>query len=501
MIRISKSRYTTFLKSPRELWLSVYKRELAEIDASVEFRFEAGHLLGEYSKKLVKGTVDVTVLNESGRPDIAKMLEETLKLINEDVPAIAEASFTFGNMFASIDILKNNFDGSWDIYEVKSSSEIKDIYLYDIAFQKHLLLKCGLNIKNAYIVYVNKEYVRHGEVEVDKLFEFFKADDLIVSHMSDIDENVKKAVEVLEMKTEPYIDIDENINKPYKSAFWNYYISHLPKPNVFDLYRLRMNKKIEFYKNNLVSFEDLKNSHHSFNEIQQRQLEWHFKGDEYYIDKPKVKEFLQTFTYPLYFLDFETIESVIPMFDGTKPNQKIIFQYSLHVMEAADQPLKHYEFLAQHETDPRREVAEKLIKYIKDDGGSIVVYNKSFEVTRIKELANDFPDLKKPLLKLNKRVVDLLDVFTGGYVYHKNMSGSFSIKSTLPALFPNEAGLNYKNLENVQNGTDAQVVFLSLAEKTPQEREILRQSLLDYCELDTYAMVMIYMWLLKNAFI
>lgn len=254
-------------------------------------------------------------------------------------------------------------------------------------------------------------------------------------------------------------------------------------------------------KNESISFEDLKNSHHTFNEIQQRQLEWHFKGDEYQIDKPKVKEFLQTFTYPLYFLDFETIESVIPMFDGTKPNQKIIFQYSLHVMEAADEPLKHYEFLAQHKSDPRREVAENLIKYIKDDGGSIVVYNKSFEVTRIKELADDFPDLKNALLKLKKRVVDLLDVFTGGYVYHKNMGGSFSIKSTLPALFPNEAGLNYKNLENVQNGTDAQVVFLSLAEKTPQEREILRKNLLDYCELDTYAMVMIYMWLLKNAFI
>lgn len=499
MISISKSRYTTYLKSPRELWLSVYRKDLAIVDTSAQQRFEAGHLLGEYAKKIIDGTVDVTCVGEGGRLDISKMIENTAFAISNNAPAIAEASFSTDGMFASVDILKNNQDGTWDIYEVKSSSEVKDIYLYDIAFQKHLLLKCGLTIKNAFIVHVNKDYERHGEVEVDKLFIFYKADDLIASHMEEIDDNVAKAIQVLSLKEEPKIDIDENINKPYKSPFWEYYISHLSKPNVFDVYRLAMKKKMYYYKNNIVSFEDLKSTHHAFNEIQQRQIEYHFKGDEYYIDKPKVIEFLDTFKFPLYFLDFETIESVIPMFDGTSPNQKIIFQYSLHVLTAPDAPLEHYEFLAEHQTDPRREVAEKLIEQIKDDDGSVVVYNKSFEVSRIKELAKTFPDLEKRLLKINKRVVDLLDVFTAGFVYHKNMGGSFSIKSTLPALFPNDAGLNYKNLNDVHNGTDAQLTYLGLSTKTEDERMKLRQSLLSYCELDTYAMVMIYMWLLKNT--
>ncbi|MCK9575155.1 MAG: DUF2779 domain-containing protein [Clostridia bacterium] len=501
MANISKSRYTTFLKSPRELWLSIYRKDLAIVNPSAQQRFDAGHLLGDYAKKIIAGTVDVTCFNEEGKLDISKMIESTSIAIQNNVPAIAEASFSFGNMFASIDILKNNNDGTWDIYEVKSSSEVKDIYLYDIAFQKHLLIKCGLKIENSFVVYVNKDYKKHGKIEIDKLFTFFKTDDLITSHMAEIDENVAKAIEVLSLKEEPQIDIDENINKPYKSPFWEYYTSHLPKPNVFDIYRLSMKKKIYYYKNNIISFEDLKNTYHTFNEIQQRQIDWSFKGDEYYIDKPNVKKFLKNFTYPLYFLDFETIEGVIPMFDGTSPNQKIIFQYSLHLLNAPDAPLEHYEFLAEHQTDPRREVAEKLIKQIKDDGGSIVVYNKAFEVSRIKELAKTFPDLEKSLLKINKRVLDLLDVFTGGYVYHKNMGGSFSIKSTLPALFPNDAGLNYKNLNDVHNGTDAQLTYLGLSMKTEDERMKLRQSLLSYCELDTYAMVMIYMWLLKNTII
>lgn len=497
MVTISKSHYLKFLQCPAGLWLSVYKPELGIVDSSAEQRFETGHLLGEYAKRIIYGTIDVLSFKQDGKLDIAEMIKKTQKAISDPVPAIAEASFSIDNMFASIDILKNNFDGTWDIYEVKSSSEVKNVYLYDVAFQKHVLQKFGLQIKNSFIVYLNKDYVKNGEIEVGKIFLFYRTDELIVKHLSEIDDNAKKAIEILESKTEPNIPL-HNCNKPYPCPFFEYHISHLTKPNIFDLYRLNMEKKLQFYYNNLRSFEDLQKSHHTFNEIQQRQIEWTINGQGTYINKDGIKGFLKKIKFPLYFLDFETIESVVPVFDGTYPNQKIVYQYSLHVMTKDSDDLKHFEYLAEHNIDPRRQVAEGLIKDIKNDGGSIIVYNKSFEMSRIKELANDFPDLKVDLLALNKRVVDLLDVFTKGYVYHKDMGGSFSIKKTLPVLYPNEAGLNYKNLKNVQNGMDAQKVFSGLANNSEEERKMLRQNLLDYCELDTYAMVMIYMKLLKN---
>lgn len=153
------------------------------------------------------------------------------------------------------------------------------------------------------------------------------------------------------------------------------------------------------------------------------------------------------------------------MYDGTRPTQKLVYQYSLHVMKKTSDKLKHFEYLAKHNKEPRREAAERLIENIKKDNGSIIIYNKGFEMFMIISLVEDFSDIKSDFLALNTRMVDLLDVFRYGYVYYKDMGGSFSIKKTLPALFPNEAGLNYKSLENVQNGIEAQKVFLSLVGK------------------------------------
>lgn len=195
--------------------------------------------------------------------------------------------------------------------------------------------------------------------------------------------------------------------------------------------------------------------------------------------------------YPLYFLDFETMMFAIPPYDGLKPYQQIPFQYSLHFQATKGGTLYHTEYLAESGVDPRRGIAEQLCKDIPLDS-CVIAYNKSFEEGRLKELAESFPDLRAHLLNIANHLVDLIVPFRKGHYYLPAMGGSLSIKSVLPALFPDDPSLDYHNLVGgVQNGGEAMSVFPKIKDMPEPQKSQTRKALLDYCKLDTLAMVKI----------
>lgn len=132
-----------------------------------------------------------------------------------------------------------------------------------------------------------------------------------------------------------------------------------------------------------------------------------------------------------------------------------------------------------------------MIKDMSQDG-SVIVYNKSFEASRNKEIGEMFLDLKPEMERINNNMVDLMIPFKNRDYYTKEMKGSYSIKYVLPALYPDDPELDYINRDLVHNGGEASQAFLSLKDKTPEEQDKLRESLLEYCKLDTYAMVKIW---------
>ena len=192
------------------------------------------------------------------------------------------------------------------------------------------------------------------------------------------------------------------------------------------------------------------------------------------------------------------MQPVIPQFVGTSPYTQIPFQYSLHYIEKKGGELKHTEFLAESGTDPRRALAERLCEDIPMNA-CVTAYNKAFECTRIRELATAFPDLAEHLLNIRDNIVDLLVPFQSGWYYNREMGGSFSIKSVLPAIFPNDPELDYHSLEGIHNGTEAMTIFPKIKDMRPEEREKARHDLLKYCELDTYAMVKVWEELVSVA--
>ena len=500
---LSKSRYTTFCQCSKALWLKVFKPELYEVDAALQARFDAGNEVGDLAMGLFGDFVEVTVGRDDGGLDYTAMVEKTKEEMARGTEFICEASFAHEGNYCAVDILRHT-PGGWAIYEVKSSSsslgdEVNDPdkfqkYAVDIAYQRWLLEQCGLNVTGTYLVTLNRDYVRHGDLDIQRLFNILDLKDLVNNEYMKVAANVTRAMKVLQQVDEPTQLVGEHCSNPYGCAFWDYCLGQQgvknDEPSVFDLYRLSGKKKLAYLNAGKISFDDIKGE--KLSAIQRTQVDCTLGGTQY-IDKAGIKDFLDGLSYPLYFLDFETMQPPVPEFDGTRPYQQITFQYSLHYIEHEEGDLKHKEFLAQSNgKDPRRELAEALCRDIPLNVCTLA-YNDPFEKGRIRELAAIYSDLHNHLMNIHDHIQDLLVPFKSGCYYVPAMGGSFSIKKVLPALFPNDPELDYHNLDElVQNGGDAMTIFPQIAKMSPDEATAARQALLNYCHLDTLAMVKVW---------
>ena len=486
----SKSKYCGLWQCPKIAWLKKYKPEEYIIDENTKSRMENGNIVGDLAMQLFGDYNEVTTYTNN-KLDIPKMIEKTKQYMLDGLDNICEASFNYNGLYCAVDILRKQ-DNGYAIYEVKSSThEDNYVYIVDIAYQKYVLEHCGVKVTGTYLVNINSDYIFDGTLKLNELFKITDVWKFVVDEQKEVEEKIKMAEKLLEDKNEPNIDISCNCNSPYKCGFWKYCSKHLPKPSVFDLYRLNFSKKIEYYNRGIISFDDLEKTGWFLGDIRNRQIEYALHDKGVYVDKENIKKFLDTLSYPLYFLDFETQQPIIPLYKGTRPYQQIPFQYSLHYIENKGGELKHREFLGISAEDPRRGLAEALCNDI-PAGACVLAYNKKFECGRIGELAEIFPDLQKHLYSIEFSIKDLLDPFRYGYYYKKEIGGSFSIKSVLPAMFPDDPTLNYHNLDGVHNGGEAMSIFPKIKDMPLKEQEVARHNLLKYCELDTFAMVKIW---------
>lgn len=487
---LSKSKYCAFWQCPKLAWLNKYKPEEKIVDDSVIARMETGTEVGDLARGLFGDYVDVTVCNDDGL-NLSEMISRTEEEMAKGTPVICEASFSYNGLYCAVDLLKKE-DGGWAIYEVKSSTHPDNpVYMADVAYQKYVLEQCGVSVVGTYLVCLNNEYVFDGTLDIQELFLVTDISAGVAVESADVASNLAYAEQILDSDIEPNMDLSENCMSPYECPYWKYCTKHLPTPSVFDIYRLGFKKKIDCYYNGIVSYKDLAKSSVLKNDKQLRQIDFALNDRGTYVDKNKICQFLDTLSYPIYFLDFETMQPVIPQYIGTKPYQQVPFQYSLHYIEEEGGELKHKEFLAESGEDPRRALAERLCEDIPMNV-CVTAYNKGFECSRIKELAASFPDLAAHLLNIEENIKDLLTPFQSGFYYNREMGGSFSIKSVLPAIFPDDPTLDYHNLEGVHNGSEAMGLFPKIKDLPPEEQIVARKNLLKYCELDTYAMVKVW---------
>jgi hypothetical protein len=476
---LSKSQYIRGLQCEKFMWLHKNRPELRKISQSSGMTMTTGISVGELARDLFPGGESI----EFDSSDFNGMVQKTKMLIAQDTQTIYEASFSHDGIFIMCDILHKDGD-KWQMIEVKSSTKVKENYFNDIALQWHTLSRCNIPLSSAYVVVIDSSYTRGGEIEVDKLFKIVDVTFDVQSRQEAVTQNLNRLSGITEGQM-PNVLIGSHCTDPFGCDYIDHCWSDVPAVSVFDLYRLNSKKKFEAWHTG-VSIDDA-DEKMSLTTIQRLQVEA-YRDKQIRVDSKKLEQFLERLVYPLAYFDFETFMDAIPRFDAQRPYQQMPFQYSLHI-EQVSGDLEHKEFLADERYDPRRELAQQMLQDI-PASGSIIAFNQSFEISRIKELARMFSDLSEPLLALIPRFIDLIDPFRSLAYYHPDFNGSFSIKSVLPAMFPEDEELSYKKL-GIQNGGMAMETYAALLYMTPEARVQKRQELLEYCHLDTLAMVKI----------
>ena len=481
---LSKSLYTRAIQCPKALWLKKYKPEvLIPPDAAAQAVFDTGSEVGDLACGLFPGGVEVEFTREYDR-----MAEATDRLLDEGVGDIYEATFIYDGILVMVDILHVEEDGSVTLYEVKSSTSVKEIYLHDVSIQYYVLANLGLRVKSANVVHLDSEYVRGEELELDKLFCVVD----VTVEAEALQGQIPQRLEVFERcladrEHEPDIDIGSHCNKPYECDAKHYCWKvqrNIPDYSIFNIFNLGSKKQKALYEQGITNIADIPEDFEMT--ARQRQAVENYKAQTVYIDKKAVQAFLDTLTYPVYHLDFETFQQAIPRWKGIRPFMQIPFQYSLHI-EHADGRLEHREFLAEEGSDPREALARRLCADIPADV-TVLAYNISFEKGVLKALAEEYEDLRDHLLAIADNIKDLMIPFQQKHYVTPEMKGSYSIKYVLPALVP-EMAEAYKALDGVHNGSEAMNAFANLDKMDTTEKVKMREALLEYCKLDTLAMV------------
>jgi len=479
-IYLSKSLFVRGLQCHKSLYLQKYRPELKdEVSEETQRRFDIGNNAGSLAQQLFPGGVIVPYEGLSH----SEQLSMTQTLIGQGLDTVYEAAFSHNGVFVKADILHHGNSG-WEIYEVKSSTSVEDHHVNDASVQYYVISGTGLPVTKIFIVHINNKYVRHGEIEVHKLFKIIDYTETVMGKESFIVEELQKQQTMLK-RDEPAIDIGPQCRKPYACDFKGYCWSHIPSPSVFDYMGLGQPNGFSLYQQGIVKMEDVPPDILGWRQKMQLDGLLHQKN---HIDVDAIKAFTESLWYPICFMDFETTFMVpIPIFDGTRPYQQVPFQYSVHIIHEPGGELEHYEFLADGTINPQKEFLESLLAVVPRNACTLV-WNLSFEIPRLKELADAFPERRSEIEHLINNIRDLMVPFRDRSFYHWQFNGSYSIKVVLPALVPE---LSYDNLEISDGGMASSEWLRMIRLDDDNEKEKLRQQLLKYCHLDTLAMVRI----------
>jgi hypothetical protein len=482
---LSKSKIMRGKQCHKSLWLYKHQPELREISAGQEAIFQAGTDVGLIAQDLFPGGVDATEGHDYPNRQCAK---KTLELIADGVEVIYEATFIFNDVLVAIDILAK-VDGVWNIYEVKSTTKVKDPHIPDAAVQRYVAEGCGVSIGQVFLVHLNRNYVRQGELDIQALFTKSEITEEVHAFEDEIPQWIEELKEVQLMESVPEVEIGGHCSNPYACDFMAHCWKHVPDYSVFDITRIG-SKAWDLYDEGILEIKDVPEDF-PLSDNQRNQIEIEKSGEE--LIKPEViEDFTNGLTYPLYYLDFETFMPAVPLLDNTRAYEFMVFQYSLHIQHEPGGKCEHHEFLAESNgIDPRPKFIEQLLDDC-DKKGSIIVYNRGFEVARLNELGRAFPEHEVALQKMVSRIADLMKPFQQFAFYKKEMQGRYSIKNVLPAIAPE---LSYNDLAIADGGT-ASTTFYAMfldSEKFQTEHVIedIREDLLKYCERDTWAMVVL----------
>ncbi len=458
---------------------------MREDSASTQASFQVGFQVGDIAQ-CIYNPEGRGVLIDLQNEGFTRAFERSEELLHSVQP-IFEAGFSSAGALAFVDVmLPEQKDGKqvWRMVEVKSSTSVKDYHRDDVAVQAFVAQSAGVPLEAIALAHIDSSWVYPGNEDYRGLL---KENDLTAEAFSRTDEVkdwIAQGQNIAAEPSEPVIGTSDHCGTPFECGFYDYCSRDEPKPEhpVNWLPRFSSTKAKELAIKGVYDIKYVPDD--LLNDKQQRVKDYTL-ANEVFFNAAGAAADLAAHDLPAYFLDFETIQFAVPIWKGTRPYQQITFQFSLHTLAVSGQ-LAQTAFLDLSGNNPSEPFAHALIAACGKQG-PVYVYNAGFETARIRELAERYPHLSEPLLAINARVVDLLPIARDRY-YHPSQQGSWSIKKVLPAVVPE---LRYDALDGVQDGGMAMGAFLEgIHPDTSAERKAqIEQQLLEYCKLDTYAMV------------
>ena len=488
MRNLSKSRIIAFRQCPKRLWLEIHKPELRD-DSASEVVFQIGHQVGDIARSIYDPesagiTIDLDTLGH--RAALARSAE----LLAQGSGPVFEAGMAIEGALAYADVmLPNRSDGTlqWRMIEVKSSTGVAAYHQDDIAVQSHIAVSSGVRLSSVSLAHINNAFVYQGDGDYRGLLHEVDLTEEALSRGNEVRQWIADAQRVAACAEEPEVATGAHCTKPFTCGFRGYCNRDKACPEfpLDSLPRLHSRKREQFEAEGYEDVRDVPDE--LLNAVQNRVKQCSISGMPFF-DTDGAAADLAPLGFPAYFLDFETVNLPVPIWKGTRPYQQIPFQFSLHRLDEAG-ILDHTAFLDLSGNDPSGAFADSLIHQCGDEG-AVFVFNASFETSRIRELSERFPELAPALHAIIDRIVDLLPIARNRY-YHPSQHGSWSIKAVLPALCPD---LSYDQLDGVKDGAMAVESFKeAISRKTTQERRhCIERQLLEYCKLDTLAMVRIW---------
>ena len=490
-VKISKSKFVAGCQCLKRLyWLVHEPKRSGEPDAAAVAIMEQGSEVGLLARQLFPGGIDV----DSSR-GLGQAIRITKELVaNPEIAAIFEGAFEHQGVLVKTDILQRRKGNRWRLVEVKSTADLKEHHLEDVAIQHYVLSGSGLKLESDWLAHINRTYVLTGTAVDPRQFFLFRNLTRRVQNLQPaLTFQLRSQFRVLAMPKAPDLPTGPHCVNPVVCEFFNRCNLPVPDDHIGYIPRLHASAIEQLEELGVDSIKDIP-ADFELGEFQRRVCTAMQTGKPWF--SPDLKADFESLQYPLYFMDFETVNPAIPRFVGMHPYDHIPFQWSVHVQRQPGSAPEHFEYLAVDSSDPRSAFISSLCEALADRG-SIVVYNQQFESQRLWELAGWLPEYTQRIRGIQRRLWDLLPVVRN-HVYHPAFGGSFSLKAVLPALVPQ---MTYEGME-VPNGQAAGIAWESLIrgklDKAEQDRT--KNALLEYCGQDTLALVKLVETLRLQAF-
>jgi hypothetical protein len=465
--RLTKTGYLRYLKCPPEYWLWAKEPLFAqpEITLEAEHLRQQGYEVQRFARML-------------------KRFQSTA-----DYAVDFERTFQTAEFLARADIVvTDQITGGIDFYEVKSTSSIKEEHYDDLAFQKLTAERAGATVNSCYVLTMNPDYVRRGDIDPEQLFVIHDVTDIVNDRLELTEQYAHMAIRYLDSVPVPSL-LDYCKENKLDCKFLKMHFPDLPDYTIFDISYLKTEKRRELLSQGIVGIIDVPDDF-PLSEKQRIQVEAAKTGVTT-IDARQIHKRLDEWKYPLHFLDYETFQYAIPQFEGIRPYQQMCFQFSLHTIDEPGAEARDVGFLSRDEDPtPPRILVERLREAMSGGIGTVLVWYEAFEKGRNSEMAEMFPEHADFLNEINDKTYDLMKIFSDRLYIHPEFKGRSSIKKVLPVLVPE---LSYADM-CIGDGMTATIQWfraVKWATLEQAEREKIFQDLDAYCFQDTLAMVKI----------